>query len=130
MDTGMPFLHPMGPDALRRKSGCEETSKQPQENPAAMEEPMPQEPSFAWAPQERTDPAYLASLHEEDDWPEEGEDAMPTDRMPLPVCVPTLPPLYEKKRKSRAWLAVMAAAPAGFAIGYGAYWLSNHLPRL
>lgn len=172
MDSGMPFLRPMGPDALRRgpqKAG--DPAPAPQPSPAPMrEEPMavpaaqpapatdwpslpldtlwPEEllgaligqpqpaadnpaPVLPGDPPAQTDPLWdpmqtddlLAGLiPTEDDWPEEGEDAVPTESMPTPACVPTLPPLHGERRK-KSWPVALLAVPLGLAVGYAAYRL-------
>lgn len=163
MDSGMPFLRPMGPDALQR--GPQKAEKPaPQLTPAREEpvipEPVQETPAPDWSalpldtlwPEEllggllgqtaseaqstELPPAAgLDSLWEpetdnlladlapaEDDWPEDGEDAVPTESMPTPACVPTLPPLTVEKQK-RSWPVALLAIPLGLAVGYAAYRL-------
>lgn len=172
MNSGMPFLRPMGPDALRRgpqKAG--DPAPAPQPSPAPMrEEPMavpaaqpapatdcpnlpldtlwPEElldaligqpqpaadnpsPLLPEDPPAQTDPLWDPMqtddlldglLPAEDDWPEEGEDAVPTESMPTPACVPTLPPLSGERTK-KSWPVALLAVPLGLAVGYAAYRL-------
>lgn len=163
MDSGMPFLRPMGPDALRRVPQRAEKPA-PRLTPAREEpvnpEPVQETPAPDWSalpldtlwPEEllsgllgQTDPEapstelpplveadplwelgtddLLAGLPPaEDDWPEDGEDAVPTESMPTPACVPTLPPVIGEKQK-RSWPTVLLAVLLGLAVGYVAYRL-------
>lgn len=165
MDSGMPFLRPMGPDALRRgPQKAEKPAPQQAAAPAREElvipEPVqptpapdwsalpldtlwpeellsgllgqtaPEAPSTELPPLAEADPLWelgtddlLAGLAPaEDDWPEDGEDAVPTESMPTPACVPTLPPLTGERRK-RSWPVALLAVPLGLAVGYAAYRL-------
>lgn len=172
MNSEMPFLRPMGPDALRcgpQKTGKPAPVPQPapapvwEEPPAApavqqtsaldwsslpldtlwpeelldalIGQPQPAAdnplPSLPEDPPAQTDPLWdfmqtddlLAGLMPaEDDWPEEGEDAVPTESMPAPACVPTLPPLSGERRK-KSWPVALLAVPLGLAVGYAAYRL-------
>lgn len=125
MDTGMPYLRPMGPNALQRGSHREEEAPPlppalPAEPPALPQQEPDMEPPL-WSVEETLDFPSIPET-EDEDWPEEGEDAVPTERMPVPVCVPTLPPLPEKRRNT-GWLIVLAAVLLGGAVGYAAHRL-------
>lgn len=166
MDSGMPFLRPMGPDALRRgPQKAEKPAPQLAAAPARKEpvipEPVQPTPAPDWsalpldtlwpeellggllgqtAPEEApiAEPPPLAEadplwdlgtddlldglIPAEDDWPEEGEDAVPTESMPTPACVPTLPPLSGERTK-KSWPVALLAVPLGLAVGYAAYRL-------
>lgn len=172
MDSGMPFLRPMGPDALRRgpqKAGepapvpppvSAPVGEEPPSAPAVQQapasdwlnlpldplwpeellsaligqpqpaadnpaSPLPEDPpaqtDLLWDATE-TDDLLAGLMPAEDDWPEEGEDAVPTESMPTPACVPTLPPLSGEKPK-RSWPVALLAVPLGLAVGYAAYRL-------
>ena len=83
------LLKPMRPDALMRRP-----SPQAQFNPALSTVKLREK-----APaQEALDDLLEAFLDEADD-DEPAEDAVPTESMPMPVCVP----LFEKAIPERAW---------------------------
>lgn len=132
----MPFLHPLGADGLRRKDSlrpaAEAAQAQPSSGPPPAEAravepvapvdvsgPMPEGPSYAWGPEPDLPEPVSEPVPEIDD----GPDAVPTERMPVPACVPVYPTLPQKSRRSKAWLALPCALALGAAIGYLLYRL-------
>ena len=132
----MPFLHPLGADGLRRKDSlrpaAEAAQAQPSNSappaearavepvaPVDVSGPMPEGPSYAWGPEPDLPEPVSEPVPEIDD----GPDAVPTERMPVPACVPVYPTLPQKSRRSKAWLALPCALALGAAIGYLLYRL-------
>mgnify|MGYP004553503949 CR=1 FL=1 len=128
----MPFLHPLGADGLRRRDPAQTAAEPAQpvggtppaevratESAMDVSGPMPEGPSYAWGPEMDSPEPASEPAPEMDD----GPDAVPTERMPVPACVPVYPPLSQKKRHSKAWLALPCALALGAAIGYLLYRL-------
>lgn len=120
MESGMPFLKPMGAEALQRGPHKAPEPLSPPAVPAAEEAILPPQPEPLWEPLTPEFPS--APEKEDEDWPDEGEDAVPTDSMPEPVCVPTYP-FLETERPQRSWPIVLMGVGLGLAAGYAAYRL-------
>lgn len=99
------LLKPMPPDALLRKP-----EPKPQAQPKAQlvsredsaPSPLMKPPVLAARPSRLSEPQLddlLAPFLPQDEEDEDGEDCVPTSRMPQPACVP----LYEEPRRRRAW---------------------------
>lgn len=118
MESGMPFLKPMGAEALQRGPHKAPDSLPPPAVPVEEEAVLPPQPEPLWEPLTPDVP----SAPEDEDWPEDGEDAVPTEYMPEPVCVPTYPSL-ETDKPQRSWPIVLLGVGLGLAACYAAYRL-------
>lgn len=124
---GSALLRPMRPDSLLRISGT------PAPSPVApAKAPLMHRPTFApWpAASRRPVASALDALWEDVSWldseempdpdeaDEDGEDAVPTERMAMPVAVPLDEPCCPRSHGRAGWLCLGAAvlAAAGWAL--------------
>ena len=131
MESGS-LLKPMAADALLRRPQPQAAApvKQVTFREAEKDSPFFHAPAFAPKPEKKAEPtqeldALLSDFLADEDEEEPLEDAVPTERMPVPVCVP----LYEgfsPKKRSLWWLFPVLVLLLG-AAGYAA-WKYDVLP--
>ena len=132
---GSALLRPMRPDSLLRISGT------PAPSPVApVKAPLMHRPTFAPWPAASRRPAASAldALWEDVSWldseempdpdeaDEDGEDAVPTDQMPVPAPVPLEPVLTARSGGRTRWVWV-GALTALAAMGCALWWLDGLL---
>ena len=75
----------------------------------------------------QSNPDIMGSLEDPEDWPEDGEDALPDDQIPEPASVPVS--LFPESRPRRKWPWIAAGTALLLTAGYGpAFW--SGFPRL
>lgn len=138
----MPYLKPLRADGLKRRELLIPAAvpmhaprlawdAEPADAPALAEPdfaPVAQPlPEAAASPLCEAEPADETALDpfvlEDDDEDEPMEDAVPTDQMPMPVCVPLLPCPMPKPEGRGGWMVLLcilcALAGMGMALGMG-----------
>ena len=131
-----PLLKPMAADALTRRPPQQASVaarsvalRERESDPAAFHLPvLAPRPEKASVPEKEPDLDTLLStyVNETDDEDEPLEDAVPTERMPVPVCVPLYDQPQERQR-SLWWILPILLLIAG-ATGYAA-WKMGYVPQ-
>lgn len=73
-------------------------------------------------------PDAPALLEDTEDWPEDGEDALPDEQIPEPATVPVF--LFPETRVRRKWPWIAATAAAVLTVGGVALWKTGLWNRL
>ena len=74
------------------------------------------------------DPDAQALLEDPEDWPEDGEDALPDEQIPEPATVPVS--LFPETRARRKWPWIAVGAAAVLTAGGVALWKTGIWNRL
>ena len=76
----------------------------------------------------QSNPDIMGLLEDPEDWPEDGEDALPDDQIPEPASVPVS--LFPESRPRRKWPWIAAGTALLLAAGGTALWKTGLWARL
>ena len=76
----------------------------------------------------QSNPDIMGLLEDPEDWPEDGEDALPDDQIPEPAVVPVS--LFPESRPRRKWPWIAAGTALLLAAGGTALWKTGLWARL
>lgn len=76
----------------------------------------------------QSNPDITGSLEDPEDWPEDGEDALPDDQIPEPASVPVS--LFPESRPRRKWPWIAAGTALLLTAGGAALWKTGLWARL
>ena len=76
----------------------------------------------------QSNPDIMGLLEDPEDWPEDGEDALPDDQIPEPASVPVS--LFPESRRRRKWPWIAAGTALLLAAGGTALWKTGLWARL
>lgn len=76
----------------------------------------------------QNNPDITGSLEDPEDWPEDGEDALPDDQIPEPASVPVS--LFPESRPRRKWPWIAAGTALLLTAGGAALWKTGLWARL
>lgn len=76
----------------------------------------------------QSNPDITGSLEDPEDWPEDGEDALPDDQIPEPAVVPVS--LFPESRPRRKWPWIAAGTALLLTAGGAALWKTGLWARL
>ena len=76
----------------------------------------------------QSNPDIMGLLEDPEDWPEDGEDALPDDQIPEPAVVPVSP--FPESRPRRKWPWIAAGTALLLAAGGAALWKTGLWARL
>jgi len=76
----------------------------------------------------QSNPDIMGLLEDPEDWPEDGEDALPDDQIPEPASVPVS--LFPESRPRRKWPWIAAGTALLLAAGGAALWKTGLWARL
>lgn len=109
---------------LSEKTPNEE--KPPEPNTPATDEPTTEKEAQWFS--DLLDPDAQALLEDPEDWPEDGEDALPDEQIPEPATVPVS--LFPETRARRKWPWIAVGAAAVLTAGGVALWKTGLWNRL
>ena len=76
----------------------------------------------------QSNPDIMGLLEDPEDWPEDGEDALPDDQIPEPASVPVS--LFPESRPRRKWPWIAAGTVLLLTAGGAALWKTGLWARL
>ena len=76
----------------------------------------------------QSNPDIMGLLEDPEDWPEDGEDALPDDQIPEPAVVPVS--LFPESRPRRKWPWIAAGTVLLLTAGGAALWKTGLWARL
>ena len=76
----------------------------------------------------QSNPDIMGLLEDPEDWPEDGEDALPDDQIPEPAVVPVS--LFPESRPRRKWPWIAAGTALLLTAGGTALWKTGLWARL
>lgn len=121
-----PSVSPVPSEAALLSEKTPNEEKPPEPITPEMNEPTAEKEAHWFA--DLLDPDAQALLEDPEDWPEDGEDALPDEQIPEPATVPVS--LFPETRARRKWPWIAVGAAAVLTAGGVALWKTGIWNRL